>query len=111
MYGWLNVGSLVLGLIAWILPVVNLRRYKKHDCRNWAVLSITSLSACAISVCFQLFYNSHLVTIQDWAALADTTDHAASISAILVIVTIILNVISLLVCRDRTAKKMSNSSL
>lgn len=28
MIGLLNLGSLVLGVIAWILPVVNLMRYK-----------------------------------------------------------------------------------
>mgnify|MGYP000861101348 CR=1 FL=1 len=37
MIGLLNLGSLVLGLIAWILPVVNLRRYKERDYRNWVV--------------------------------------------------------------------------
>lgn len=40
----LNLGSLVLGLIAWILPVVNLMRYEKHDHRNWVTLSIMSFS-------------------------------------------------------------------
>ncbi len=29
MIGLLNIGSLVLGLIAWILPVVNFMRYEK----------------------------------------------------------------------------------
>ncbi len=62
MIGLLNLGSLVLGLIAWILPVVNLMRYEKHDRKNWVALSITSISACAISLCFQTFYNNHLLT-------------------------------------------------
>lgn len=31
MITWFNPASLVLGLIAWILPVVNLMRDKKHD--------------------------------------------------------------------------------
>lgn len=37
-WSWLNVGSLVLGLIAWTLPVVNLMRYKNHNHKNWSGL-------------------------------------------------------------------------
>lgn len=101
MIGWLNVGSLVLGLIAWILPVVNLMRYKKHDDRNWIVLSVMSISACAISLSFQIFYNYHLVKIEDWSALMDTTGAVAFVSSVLLTVTIILNAITLIVYRDR----------
>lgn len=103
MIGLLNLGSLVLGLIAWILPVVNLMRYKKRDHRNWVALSIMSISACGISLCFQIFYNYHLVKIEDWSALMDITDNVAFVAAVLLIVTIILNAITLLVYRDRTA--------
>lgn len=104
MIGLLNLGSLVLGLIAWILPVVNLMRYKKHDYRSWVTLSIMSIGACAISLCFQIFYNYHLVKIADWSALMDITDNVAFVAAVLLIVTIILNAITLLVYHDRTAK-------
>jgi amino acid transporter len=104
MIGLLNLGSLVCGLIAWILPVVNLIRYKKYNNRNWVTLSIVSISACAISLCFQIFYNNHLVKISDWSALVDITDNVVFVAAVLVIVTIILNVITLFVYRDRTAK-------
>jgi ABC-type transport system involved in cytochrome c biogenesis permease subunit len=104
MTGLLNLGSLMCGLIAWILPVVNLIRYKKHDHRNWVALSIISISACAISLCFQIFYNNHLVKISDWSALVDITVNVVFVAAVLVIVTIILNVITLFVYRDRTAK-------
>lgn len=104
MIGLLNLGSIALGLIAWILPVVNLMRHKKHDHRNWVALSILSISACAISLCFQIFYNYHLVKIADWSALMDITDNVAFVAAVLLIVTIILNAITLLVYHDRTAK-------
>ena len=104
MIGLLNLGSLVLGLIAWILPVVNLMRYVKHDQRNWVALSIMSVSACAISLCFQLIYNYHLVKIEDWSALTDTTSAVAFVATVLLIVTIILNAVTLIVYRDRTAK-------
>ncbi len=103
MIGLLNLGSLVLGLIALILPVVNLMRYKKHSHRNWVSLSIMSISACAISLCFQIFYNYHLVKIEDWSALMDITGAVVYVAATLFIVTIILNAITLIVYRDRTA--------
>lgn len=104
MIGMLNVGSLILGLIAWILPVVNLMRYKKHAHRNWALLSIMSTSACAVSLCFQIFYNYHLVKIADWSALMDTMDAVVFVAVVLLIVTIILNVITLIVYRGKTTK-------
>ena len=102
--GWLNIGSLVLGLIAWILPVVNLMQYKKVDHKNWGILAILSISACAISLCFQIFYSNHLVKIKDWSALMDTMSTVASVAAVLLIVTVLLNAITIIVYRDRTAK-------
>jgi hypothetical protein len=103
MVGFLNLGSLVLGLIAWILPVVNLMRHGKRDHRAWIVLSIMSISACAISLCLQILYQYHLVKIADWSALMDTTGAVAFVSAILLVVTIVLNATTLVVYRDRTA--------
>lgn len=100
MYGWLNVGSLVLGLIAWILPVVALMRMSKH----WVAFSIMSLSACSISVCFQIYYNYHLVQIKDWAALMDTMRAVVIAATVLLVVTLLLNVVTLVVYRGRTAK-------
>ena len=95
--GWLNVGSLVLGLIAWILPAVNLARHNKISCKRYAVFTVTSLSACAVSLRFQLFYNDHLVKIEDWSALLDTSHAVALVSALLLVVTMILNVSALFV--------------
>lgn len=100
----LNPASLVLGLIAWILPVVNLMQRKKHDNRNWVVLSTISLSACAISLLFQILYTNHLVNIWDTTALMDTNNAVVFAASVLLVVTIILNAITLLVYRGRTAK-------
>jgi len=104
MSGWLNIGSLALGLIAWILPVISLMRYVRQDHRNWVVLSFISFSACAISLSFQIFYHYHLVKIEDWSALMDTMGGVAFASAVLLIVTIILNSIILILYRGRAAK-------
>ncbi|KPU42963.1 hypothetical protein OXPF_37320 [Oxobacter pfennigii] len=104
MISLLNPGSLVLGLIAWMIPFVNLIRYKNHDHGNGAALSIMSITACVVSLCFQIFYNYHLVKIEDWSALMDTTAAVALAAAVLLIVTIILNAITLLIYRDRKVR-------
>lgn len=104
MSGLLNLGSLALGLIAWILPVISLMRYVRHDHRNWVILTFMSFSACAISLVFQIFYNYLLVKIEDWSALMDTMGGVAFASAVLLIVTIILNTIILILYRGRAAK-------
>ncbi|OLS35564.1 hypothetical protein [Bacillus sp. MRMR6] len=102
MMGLINLGSLVFGLIAWILPVVNLTRNNKYEDRNWVLLAVISTSSCAISLCFQIFYNNYLVKMEDWSALKDTTGALVNIAALLLFVTILLNVLTLIVYRNRT---------
>jgi biotin transporter BioY len=94
----------MLGLIAWILPVVNLLRDKKQEKKKWVRLSFISVSTCAISVCFQIFYIYYLVKVEDWSALMDTVGAVALASAVLIIVTIILNAFTIILYRERTAK-------
>lgn len=94
---WLNAGSLVLGLIAWILPVANLAKHNKAEHKNWVVFSIASVSACAISLCMQIIYQNFLVRIEDWSAVMDTSGALALVSTVLVVVTIGLNVITLVI--------------
>ncbi|ASF38975.1 hypothetical protein CEH05_07560 [Halobacillus halophilus] len=100
--GWLNIGSLVLGLVAWIIPIVNLALGKKQMNKKWIALTIISFSACAIAICLQIFYNLHLVNIEDWSALLEMHG-VAVISTVLVIVTILLNTSTLFLYRDRGA--------
>ncbi|NYE07576.1 cytochrome c oxidase subunit 4 [Bacillus niacini] len=103
MMGILNLGSLILGLIAWILPLINLMRYEKHNHRKSVVFSISSLSSCAISLCFQIYYYYHLVKSEDWTALMDTTGATVTASIVLLIVTILLNTITLVAYHRKTA--------
>lgn len=104
MIGLLNLGSLVLGLTAGVLPVINLLRYRSNNNKHWITFSILSLSACAVSLCLQMFYNYHLVKTEDWSALMDTTGAVVFAATILLIVTIVLNAITLFVYRYQTAK-------
>ncbi|KAB8135736.1 hypothetical protein F9U64_10700 [Gracilibacillus oryzae] len=101
MMGLLNAGSLILGLTAWILPIMNLILYKNHQNKNWIAFSIISLIACAVSLLFQIIYNHHLVKIEDWSALMDTTGAVVFVSAVLLVITLILNTISFIIYRGR----------
>lgn len=65
MVSFLMVGSLVFGLIAWLLPSLNISRYKEGYNKNWSTYSILSVSSCAISICFQILYSNHMVQIGD----------------------------------------------
>lgn len=100
---WLNIGSLVFGLISWVLPIVYLTKSKKQKYSNWAFSSFISISACAISICLQIFYQNYLVRIEDWSAIMDTMGSVAFISTVLLIVTISLNIISFMIYRNKTA--------
>lgn len=105
MSGLLNLGSIVLGLIAWVLPIVNLVQHDKARHKNWAALSMASVSACAVSLCMQIFYGNHLVKIEDWSALMDTSSAIAWAATILLAVTVILNAITLAVYHEKKSDR------
>ncbi len=94
-YSLLNLGSLVLGLIASLLPIVTLVTQNRAHSRNWMIMSVVSIGACGISLCLQLFYSAHLVRIEDWSALMDSANAAAWVSAALLACTLVLNALSL----------------
>ena len=102
MIGLLNLGSLVLGLIAWILPAITIARYEKRP-KNWVISSVVSLSACSISLFFQIYSFYERVMGEDWGALMDTVSVIASVPAILLIGTILLNGITLYMYHIREA--------
>ncbi|MCF2649985.1 hypothetical protein [Niallia circulans] len=104
MMGLLNIGSLVLGLIAWILPAANLMRNNRENQGNRLIIGLVSMSACVISLLFQIIYNYHLVKIEDWSALMDTTRGVMVAATVLILVTIILNAINLTVYRKRSER-------
>ena len=105
MYGWLNVGSLLLGLMALIIPIIIIVRYKKTGNGNQPVLYAASMCACALSLFFQICYNDHLVKIKDWSALSDTSEAVVSGALNLLLGTILFNVLALVVCYGKKAAK------
>ncbi|ACL19722.1 conserved hypothetical protein [Desulfitobacterium hafniense DCB-2] len=102
---WLNIGSLVFGLIAWALPVVILAQGNKAKARNRvAFCAAASLSACAIALWMQILYTDHLVKIEDWSALMDTSSAVALVAGLLLTVAIALNAITFIVYRGKQLK-------
>lgn len=103
--GLLNLGSLGLGLVAWILAIVNLINYQNKNKNNWTIRAILSLSACAIAIYFQMIYSNYLVKIEDWSALMDIAGAANFVAGVLLAVTILLNGVSLVIDTKDSGKK------
>lgn len=101
MISFLMLGSLILGLIAWILPIINISKYKVNYNKNWATYSIMSMSSCAIAINLQVIYSNHIVQIGDWTALMDTSGTSTLLSLILLIGALALNLISLAMHRTK----------
>lgn len=99
--GILNIGSLILGVVAWFIPIIVLVYYNKLKNSNLAFLTFMSISACAISLFFQIIYQNHLVRIEDWAAIMDTTGALVKVGAVLLLVTLVLNAI--MIYRHKTS--------
>ncbi|GLC89613.1 hypothetical protein [Lysinibacillus piscis] len=100
--GWLNIGSLFLGLYAWLLPAISLLNYPDECYKQRVNRAMYSFSACAVALVFQIIYTGYLVTIKDWVALMDTTGVVAYATITLVMVTMLLNIVVFVVYRKRT---------
>ena len=94
---YLNLGSLLFGLIAWFLPIISLARRNKAKNQNWIIYSMLSISVCAISLYMQILYQNHLANIGDWSAISDTTSGLVFVSLLLLATTLVLNIIALVI--------------
>lgn len=106
--GSLNVGSLLLGVVALFLPVYGLCR-RSITGRGSVLLSAISLGCCCVSILFQVLYANHLALIDDWAAMLDTSDMMVKISLLMLVVVLLLNVglfIKSLVWKPRPLRKL-----
>ena len=71
---------------------------------NLGVLSGFSISSCAISLCLQIFYANHLVNIEDFTAMMDILGTVSNVSVVLLIATIVLNIITYMICNRNKSK-------
>lgn len=85
----LNLISFLLGLCAWALGAAAI--VKKGSCP----LSFGSFTLCGGALALQFFEIRRRIALSDWSALMDTADALATAAAILLAVTVALNLIAL----------------
>lgn len=100
MSAYFNLGSILLGLIAWTIPIVVIKPDHKIKIKN-TFFSLFSFSACIGALCLQIFEMSYRVKVQDWSALMDTCGVLIRVVILFVVITVILNVIALKVFYEK----------
>lgn len=91
MSAMLNVGSLILGLAAWGLPFLAV---KKKD--QFGMCCLGSFGCCILSLLFQLFEVKNRVNLEDWSALMDTIHAVVLAAVVMIVVMVVCNLIALL---------------
>lgn len=94
----LNIGSLILGGCAWLFAGLAIAMPKPSASHK---NTIVSFSACVISLVFQLLEINRRVLRGDYAAVEDTIRAILIASAVLVFVTIILNLVVLVKAKNK----------
>ena len=96
MVALLNLGSLILGLTAWILPVISLLKRNNSQIEKSMLRCVVSLALCTVALYFQILYSHYLVRISDWSAIMDTSSGVVFISGVLLVVTLVFDVLVVL---------------
>ena len=94
----LYLGSLLLGLFSWFLPVIAF--FWKHlggTVQRRYLCGTLSLTACSVAIYFEVRAAAILAVREDASALYDTLPTAAKLSLILLVGTILVN--GLLLCK------------
>ncbi|WP_161879086.1 hypothetical protein [Alkalibacterium sp. MB6] len=87
---WLNLISILLGLIALALPSYFLIK-KKVTHRYCHLAVFFSMAWTVFSVFLQAFYTRQLVQLTDWSALLDTQGVVVLISGVLILLILFVN--------------------
>lgn len=99
--GFFNIGSLLLGLVAWITAACGIGTSEKKP----YLLSTISFSACLTALFLQVLEINHRIEINDHTAIMDTIAFVSYSSLILVLVTILLNIIAFVSSSKRISKE------
>lgn len=81
-----NLSSLVLGLIAWTVPLLCILRKIELP-----FAASTSFFCCALALLLQIMEIKHRVNISDLSAVADTISAVALSGAVMLCVSLLLN--------------------
>jgi len=98
VYNLLLWGSFLIGLIAWLLPIISFASENKAKHKKQVPFSIiTSFSLCSIALFISVLFTNHLVNElvnnSHWTPLADIYPGIVYATFILTTVTIAINVI------------------
>ena len=85
-----NLLSIGIGLAGWLLAVIAICK------RGSLLLMYLSMTACALAQLVQFVQYRYLARIEDTAAFLDTAGGRLFGAAVLVIVTVILNIVALI---------------
>ncbi len=86
-----SLGSLLLGIAAWAIPMIAVKLHRKG--RPFASFSIYSFTLCTIALMLQLFEIRHRAAIEDFSAIMDTIGTVSVAALLLVIGTVALNAV------------------
>ncbi|KGX91377.1 hypothetical protein N781_04780 [Pontibacillus halophilus JSM 076056 = DSM 19796] len=92
----MNIGTLLLGLLACTLPIVNLVQGNQSLQRPFLINLLISMGACALALCLQMVNLYQLVKREDFSALMDLAGSITTVASTLVIVTVLLNGLSIM---------------
>lgn len=95
MIALLNLSCLFLGLISWLIPIINIIIMKKVSNKKIYISIFISMTICLLSIYFQSLYIKYLININDWTALMDVISTSIVLEFILILVNIILNCVTL----------------
>lgn len=95
-----NIGSLLLGISAWVLACCAINCKKTHTLSKF---SIASFSFCAYSLLLQFLEISNRVSTGDFSAIEDTIRAVIIAASVLVVITITLNIVAF--AKGRKLKK------
>ena len=94
MTSFYMIGSLVLGLFAWILAIISVLR------RRFGALNLISVSACALSLLLQLMNVDHLANeLEDFSAIMDTIPAVVLAACLMLSMAILLNGTAFMISR------------
>ncbi len=90
----LNLLSIVLGIVALLLPGVAVMMHKKNRYGLGNVLTQLSFLSALTSLLSVIAYQNYLVTIEDWSAIMDTSHAFMVVSCLFVAAVCAVNALS-----------------
>lgn len=85
------LGSLLLGLAAWVLPFAAVKVKER-----FFFCSSASLGCCILSLLLQLLEVKNRVNLEDWSALMDTMHAVVLAAVVMIVVMLVCNLFALL---------------